>query len=177
MEIKRDIPLVDKILIAWGAELAADHSGYRNHVYRMINFCLAQGEFGEADRKKIVIAGCFHDLGIWSDKTFDYLPPSVKRAEDYLRENGMGDWIPEIGRMIGEHHKLRRYDGDRLTEVFRKGDLVDFSLGLFKCGLPADFVRDVKRHFPNEGFHKGLVRTGARWICRHPLNPLPVLKW
>ena len=175
MYIETDLLLVDKILDVWREDLGADHSGYRNHVYRMINFCLAQGEFGEEGRKKIVIAGCFHDLGIWSDKTFDYLPPSVARATEYLGENGMSEWIPEIGRMIDQHHKLRKTDG--LTEVFRKGDLVDFSLGLIKCGLPGDYVRSVKKEFPNAGFHKRLVQIGGRWICNHPLNPVPVLKW
>lgn len=177
MKIETDIPLLDDILDRWRDDLGADHAGYRNHVYRMINFCLAQAEFDEQDTKRIVIAGAFHDLGIWSDKTFDYLPPSVRRAEDYLRERGMGEWIPEIGRMIDQHHKLREYEGDRLTEVFRKGDLVDFSLGLIKCGLPGEYVRDVKKAFPNAGFHKGLVQKAGRWICRHPLNPVPVLKW
>lgn len=177
MKIETDIPLLDDILGRWRVDLANDHAGYMNHVYRMVNFCLAQGEFDEQETKKIVIAGAFHDLGIWSDKTFDYLPPSVKRAEDYLRENHMGEWIPEIVRMIDQHHKLREYEGDRLTEVFRKGDLVDFSLGSIKCGLPGDYVREVKKQFPNEGFHKGLLIKGGKWICRHPFNPVPVLKW
>jgi hypothetical protein len=176
MRVEDEIPLIGEILGMWKTDLGDDLSGYKNHVYRMINFCLAQGEFDEQETKKIVIAGCFHDLGIWSDRTFDYLPPSVKRAEQYLRENDMGEWIPEIGRMIDQHHKLRSSE-DRLTEAFRKGDLIDFSLGIIKCGLPGEFVREVKKAFPNAGFHKRLVQIGSRWICRHPLNPLPVLKW
>ena len=79
--------------------------------------------------------------------------------------------------MIDMHHKLRRYPDDRLTEVFRQGDLVDFSLGLFKCGLPADYVKAVKKQFPNHGFHKFLAKLAGKWICRHPLNPLPVAKF
>ena len=55
--------------------------------------------------------------------------------------------------MIDEHHKLRRYADDRypLVEVFRRGDLADFSLGLLKSGLPGGFVKDVKAAFPNAG--------------------------
>jgi hypothetical protein len=160
-------------------ELLSDDElvGYRNHVYRMVNFCFAQGEFDEEQREKIVIAGCFHDLGIWSADTFDYLPPSIALARDYLAKSGKEAWQAEIAAMIDLHHRIRRVKDDALVEVFRRGDLVDFSLGLFKCGLPRGFIRDVTRHFPNEGFHKELVRRACRWTIRHPLNPVPVLKW
>jgi hypothetical protein len=143
----------------------------------MVNFCLAQGEFGEDAKNKIVIAGCFHDIGIWTGPTFDYLPPSIAAAEKYLDESGSDAWIPEIGEMIDQHHKLRAYRAGQLVEVFRKGDLVDFLLGLFKCGLPRAFVSEVKQVFPNEGFHKMLIRRASQWICRHPLDPVPVVKF
>ena len=79
--------------------------------------------------------------------------------------------------MIAEHHKLRVFKGDALTEVFRKADLVDVSLGAVKFGLDASFVKDVKDQFPNSGFHAGLLKTAGRWFIRHPLNPIPVLKF
>ena len=78
--------------------------------------------------------------------------------------------------MIDLHHRVRKHTAP-LVDIFRKGDLVDFSLGIVKCGVPAAFIRTVKEQFPNEGFHKQLVRRAGRWICRHPLNPVPVLKW
>jgi hypothetical protein len=40
--------------------------------------------------------------------------------------------------MIDQHHKLGPYRDDPLVETLRKGDLVDFSLGILKCGLPAE---------------------------------------
>ena len=177
MEIEKRIPLLEEILGGWKKEIGDDYAGYKNHVYRMINFCFVQNNFTDDEREKIIIAGCFHDLGIWSDATFDYLPPSIALAENYLKKNNLGEWIPEIALMIGEHHKLGRYENDPLAEVFRKGDLVDFSLGFVKCGLPKPFIKSVKDHFPNAGFHKRLAKLAGGWICRHPLNPVPVLKW
>jgi hypothetical protein len=171
MNIETKIPLIDELLAE--DELA----GYRNHVYRMVNFSFAQGEFDAEQREKIVIAGCFHDLGIWSSDTFDYLPPSIALASDYLAKSGKESWQPEISTMIDLHHRVRKVKDDALVEVFRRGDLVDFSLGLFKCGLSRGYIRDVKRQFPNEGFHKQLVRRACSWTLRHPLNPVPVLKW
>lgn len=170
-KIETKIPLIDELLSA--DELV----GYRNHVYRMVNFCFAQGEFDADQKEKIIIAGCFHDLGIWSADTFDYLPPSIALANEYLASSGMVEWQGEISTMIDLHHRVRKCEDGSLIEVFRKGDLVDFSLGFFKFGLPAQYVREVKLRFPNEAFHKQLIRRACEWTLRHPLNPVPVLKW
>ncbi len=75
----------------------------------MINFCFAQNNFNEEEREKIIIAGCFHDLGIWSGDTFDYLPPSIAAAKDYLKENNLEQWMAQIELMINQHHKLGKY--------------------------------------------------------------------
>ena len=170
--------MLEEILNERKAEIGDRFAGYKNHVYRMVNFCFAlHPGFSEEEREKIVIAGCFHDIGIWTARTFDYLPPSVKAAREYLPDNRLEKYDADVALMIDQHHKLSRFSGDRLTEVFRQGDLVDFSLGFFKCGLPKNYVKAVKNQFPNHGFHKFLVRLAGGWICRHPLNPLPVAKF
>lgn len=175
--VEKRIPLVEEILGEHQADLGRDFRGYRNHVYRMINFCFAQHDFDDDDRQKIIIAGCFHDIGIWTAGTFDYIPPSINAAAAYLEKTNLDRWSPHITTMIAEHHKLHAFEGDRLTEVFRRGDLVDFSLGLVRCGISRSYVSEVRGEFPNAGFHGGLVRQAARWFVRHPLNPAPVLKW
>lgn len=179
MIIETGIALLDDILEIRKKEIGNDYTGYRNHVYRMVNFCFALRDCTEAERNKIIIAGCFHDIGIWTGKTFDYLAPSILSAQNYLKENNLETWISEISLMIGEHHKLNKYqDADYpLVEIFRQGDLIDFSLGIFKCGLPVNIIKKVKKQFPNAGFHKKLVFLEAKWLLRHPLNPLPVFKW
>ena len=170
MKIETTIPLINEILVN------AD-PGYRNHVYRMVNFCFAQGRFDAEQKEKIIIAGCFHDLGIWSADTWDYLPPSIELANDYLSRTDCEDWQSEVSTMIDQHHRIRSCEPGSLVDVFRRGDLVDFSLGLFKCGIPRDFIHQVKNAFPNAGFHRQLVSHACRWTLRHPLNPVPVLRW
>ncbi|HEX6280160.1 MAG TPA: hypothetical protein VFZ49_09135 [Pyrinomonadaceae bacterium] len=177
MTIQESIPLIDDTLGSWSEAIGRDLDGYRNHVYRMVNFAFAMGEWDEEARQKIVIAGCFHDIGIWPERTLDYLGPSADRAAEFLLESGLEKWQPQIRDMICLHHKLRPHKSDPLVEAFRKGDLVDFSLGVFKCGLPRSFVSEVKSAFPNAGFHKCLVRIASRWIVRHPLDPVPVLRF
>ncbi|MEQ1765746.1 MAG: HD domain-containing protein, partial [Pyrinomonadaceae bacterium] len=140
MQVFDSIPLIDETLAGWSGEIGRDLAGYRNHVYRMVNFTYAMGEFDDDARKKIAFAGCFHDIGIWPTRTLDYLDPSAERAEIFLAENGLEDWRMQVREMICQHHKLRSHRTDPLVEAFRKGDLVDFSLGLFKFGLPRSFV-------------------------------------
>lgn len=176
-QIVESLPLIDDILGEWSEVVGGDLPGYRNHVYRMVNFAYAMGDLHDEQRKKVAVAGCFHDIGIWPQRTLDYLPPSAARAREYLAAKGLANWSGQIDTMICEHHKLRSFQGDPLVEVFRKGDLVDFSLGLLKCGLPASYIREVKAAFPNAGFHKCLVKIAGKWIARHPLNPVPVAKW
>jgi hypothetical protein len=179
MKVAENIPLLDEILGQYRDEIARDYDGYRNHVYRMVNFCFARNDFSDEAKEKIVIAGAFHDIGIWSGNTFDYLPPSISAATEYLNTTHRPGWVTEINLMIDQHHRLRKYPGSAypLVEVFRQGDLVDFSLGLIKCGLPGPYVHEVKKVFPNAGFHKQLAGRACRWFIRHPLNPIPVLKW
>ncbi|HKY90871.1 MAG TPA: hypothetical protein VJM11_07515, partial [Nevskiaceae bacterium] len=109
MVIEPHLGLLEAILAPWKDAIGKDFDAYRNHVYRMIHFCLALHACGDVEKQKIIIAGAFHDIGIWSDSTIDYLPPSCARARAYLIENKLDDWIPEIEAMIDEHHKLRAY--------------------------------------------------------------------
>ena len=175
--IEKEIPLVEEIF----GELASveDIGGYKNHVYRVINFCSTLSPLDAVDREKIHIAACFHDLGLFNDSTFDYIPPSVRLAREYLSKTDRSAWSDEIASVIEQHHCLHAIDGEdkRLPELFRKADLVDFSLGLFRFGIKGSEVSAVKSAFPNSGFHCGLARTAAKWIIRHPLNPVPVLRW
>lgn len=180
MQIQTTFPLVEEILSPWETRMADDYTGYHNHVYRMLNCCLAlYPQYSDEDMQKLQIAASFHDLGVWSDDTVDYLPPSVAMAREYLDANDKASWVEEISLMIDLHHKVRSVQEPRypLVEIFRQGDLIDFSLGMVRFGLPASLIRDIKTTFPNAGFHKTLTRLGLRWFSSHPLSLPPFLKW
>lgn len=179
MVIENRLPLVDEILGNFKEVIGADFSAYRNHVYRVTNLCFATGHVSQEEKKKIQIAACFHDIGIWTDKTLDYLSPSMREAEKYLRGKGREAWIAEIGEMIEMHHHTRSCSDSiyPLVEAFRRADVADFSLGLVPMGLPKGFIAELKAAFPNSGFHARLVQLGVVWFVRHPLNPLPMFRW
>ena len=179
MQIQQQIPLLEDLLSEWKQTIGDEYQGYRNHVYRMIHFCFALKECSEEEKEKIIIAAAYHDIGIWIEDTVDYIEPSLPPLYDYLEISGRDSWQEELTLMITEHHKLRSYKNSRypLVEVFRKGDLVDFSVGVIRFGVGKDYIAEVKAAFPNADFHKNLAKRGGRWFLKHPLNPAPMMKW
>src|SRR5512133_2275143 len=153
------LPTVEEVLDIHASELGHDLIAYRNHVYRVVNLCLAILGDSRVDLEKIAVAAVFHDLGIWTNKTFDYIAPSVAIARKYLTARGMADWIPEIEAMIVDHHKVTasRPNQPSLAESFRRADWIDVTLGLRKFGLTQTFVAAVVARWPNAGFHRRLV--------------------
>jgi hypothetical protein len=173
-----EIATLDAILARHAKDIGADFTGYRNHAYRVSNLCLAKRNQSDEAVEKVAIATAFHDLGIWTDHTFDYLEPSVALATAYLAETGRSAWVPEIAAMIREHHKITRYKAspDWLVEPFRRADWIDVTLGAINFGTPRGFIRELQAAWPDAGFHRLLVRLELRHLARHPLNPLPVLR-
>ena len=171
-------PLLDEILAAHASVVGSDLVAYRNHAYRVLNWC-ASLSGGAAQLEKIAIAAAFHDLGIWTARTFDYLPPSIRIAHDYLAGSARAGWTEEIEEMIAQHHKIRSYRAPHgaLVDAFRRADLVDLTLGWSRQGLPRSFMREVWAAFPRAGFHGRLVQFGCKRLLTHPLRPLPMLRW
>ena len=179
MKIVTTHDLIEKILSEWKDLIGEDYPGYRGHVYRMFNFCLALRPCNEEEQTKLAIAASFHDIGLWSDHTVDYIPPSVFQVKQYLASNGLETWSEEIGLMVEFHHKIRPFPDNSypLVELFRKGDLVDFSLGVFSFQIPRSYIKEVKTTIPNNGFHKFLMKGAKDWFSKHPFSPPPFMKW
>jgi predicted metal-dependent HD superfamily phosphohydrolase len=171
-----DSRLAEDIIQAHAPALGRDRLAYTNHVLRVLRFFQ---ELGGGCPDQVVIAAAFHDLGIWTDGTFDYLMPSVRLAHQYLESTGHGSHAPEVEAIILNHHKLTRYRGPfgRSVELFRRADLVDVSLGLIRFGIQRAVVRDIRASLPNSGFHRRLTTLVVRQLLHHPLRPLPMVRW
>jgi hypothetical protein len=170
-------PLPGQLLLRFQSVLGDDFEKYGNHVQRIFANCLLLD--GDPDKREhYAIAAVFHDIGIWTAHTFDYLEPSMAQARLYLAEAGMPDRADEICRMIYWHHKFSRYEGEyaRTVEVFRKADWMDVSLGILSFGADRLEMRRMRRFFPNAGFHLFLLKQIVKNFFRHPLNPVPVFK-
>jgi len=138
---------IEDIISPFEKIIGAHYTAYKNHVHRIVNLSLAlKNSTQENDELKIIIAAVFHDIGIWTNKTFDYLDPSVQYAKEYLKQQNKTEWAEEIILMIDMHHKLSEYRGAFVDNVesFRKADLI-----------ASKFLKNLRRH---------------------PLNPFPMFK-
>jgi hypothetical protein len=170
---------LDVILSAHMAAPGGDFDGYRNHAYRVANFCVAQSSRDPEHVEKIAIAAAFDDIGIWTAGTFDYLQPSVNVAREYLSRSGRAAWMSEIAEMITTHHKVSQYRRDArwLVEPFRRADWIDVSMGLVMFGVSPRCFEAVVARWPRAGFHNRLARLALRRLRTHPWNPLPMLRF
>lgn len=172
-------PLLDTLLEAHKSAIGNAWTPYRNHCMRVLNFAVLLSNTESDTLDKLQIALAFHDVGVWTHDTIDYLDPSADLARTWLADNGNANWADEIADMITEHHKFTAYSGTqgRLVETLRRADLVDVSLGIVRFGLPGDAVKAIRQHWPNAGFHKTLIKLMGRQLTRDPLRPLPMMKW
>lgn len=179
MKIEDSIPTIEIIFDQWKEVLGSDYRAYKNHVYRVYNFCMALCHGNKEEKEIFAIAGCFHDIGIWANKTFDYLEPSAELAKIYLNNNGKAAWFTEIELMIRFHHKITGYRNTKypLVEIFRRADWIDVSKGKRSFDVPRNEVNSILERFPNDGFHKKLLKLTKDEFSKNPFRPLPMMKW
>jgi len=177
MNIYQHSPLLDEILDQHKNSIATDFAAYHNHCYRVLNFCLALcGDVGELE--KISIAVAFHDLAIWTNKSFDYLSPSRALARAYLEKNALLHWQDEIEMMIEQHHKITPYKHHStwLVESFRQADWIDVSVGRIRFGLAPSYINEIRSQFANAGFHKRLMALTLQQMKKNPFKALPMMR-
>ena len=168
---------IEDLLNTFRPAIGVDYDKYKNHVYRVFFNCILIDPKQE-NREKYAIAAVFHDIGIWTDLTIDYLYPSIDQMENFLVQNGKKDWVNEITLMIYWHHKMGNYHGkyERTVESFRKSDWIDVSRGFLTFGVSRSSIRQSRRMLPNLGFHFFLLKKIVKNFFRHPLNPLPMFR-
>src|SRR5688572_22931842 len=131
VKIEQSFDAIRLLLAPVTAVIGGDLEKYQNHVFRVFANCLSI-DSNEVNRNKYEIAAAFHDIGIWTDNTIDYLAPSVIIATRYLNDSSQQALIPEIVAMIEWHHKTTSYKGEfgGTVNTFRQADWMDVSLGI-----------------------------------------------
>lgn len=175
MAVLVENPIVDGVLDRYATTIGASFTDYRNHLYRGMNYQLRL--LGLVDPPpEISLAWATHDIGIWTANTWDYLEPSVVLTQQLAPDFGVAD-VARTKTMVADHHKLRSVD-DVWVETFRLGDRVDALRGLtIGTRLRRADVHEVVDALPYGGFHAYLLHSAAKWTLRHPLRPLPMLRW
>ena len=172
------VGVIDEILSAHAGSLGDDFVPYRNHVYRIVNLYVRLHPASRDELRRLAIAAAFHDLGIWTAGTFDYLRPSMALAKAYLTRCGQPEWAAEITEMIFEHHKILPYRGTAqpLVETFRKADWIDVTRGLLTFGVSRRSIAELYTAWPSAGFHRRLVQLAAKRFRSNPWAPLPMVR-
>ncbi|MEV6337301.1 hypothetical protein AB0M12_21595 [Nocardia vinacea] len=173
---------IDRRLHPWLPQLGSDRGAYTNHVLRVLELCdLLDSGSGSlpSTREEFRTAAAFHDLGIWTAGTFDYLAPSADLALQWLDQIDRADLADLVVAMINDHHKIRPAGADTdPIEIFRRADAIDVEYGLLgRFGIPRSTYRELAKRYPDKGFHRRLVQLAAKRIRTHPTSPLPMLKW
>jgi len=171
--------MVDALVDPWFPVIGSDFEGYRNHCRRVFIFACALADAEGDNCQKIAIVAAYHDLGIWTDATFDYLEPSRNLVRAYLESTGKIEWADEIEAMIEEHHKVTPWTSNPawFVEPFRKADWIDVTLGVRNFGLERRFILEIQRRYPNARFHPALARLTFERMKTQPKDPLPMMKW
>ena len=169
--------LIDAVLHHYRSVIGNDFLRYRNHVCRVYHNCHILDPSPD-NSIRYAYAAIFHDIGIWTDRTFDYIPPSIKKAVEYLEANDADALCDEITTMIAWHHKISSYAGKYAStvECFRKADWIDVTFGLVGGNHARKDFRSIRHSYPSHGFHRFLLRQSAINALRHPLNPLPMFR-
>lgn len=177
--MRQPAPSLDELFAPWLPALGRDARPYRNHVERLLAICTKINQpLVDSELTAFRVAAVFHDLGIWSDGTFDYLPPSRKRATEWLQANGLGDKAGLVEALIENHHKIRSAgSASDAVEIFRRADWMDVTLGLVNFGLPREAYRAILRQHPDAGFHKRLLELGGKQMLTKPWQPMPMMRW
>jgi HD domain len=169
--------LITTILSSYKKELGSNFEKYHNHCCRVFVFASILSNATEDEEKQLAIASAFHDIGIWAANTFDYLEPSMNLAEKYLNQHQLDHWINNVKEIINNHHKLTPFKKNQLAESFRKADLIDLTFGFIKFGISPAQITEIKKWYPALGFQSYIFKKVLKNIVRHPLNPLPIVKW
>lgn len=169
--------IIENVLNQNRTYLGKHFDTYKNHVYRVFNLC-QKLDHNQDNIEKYAIASVFHDLGIWTDKTFDYLDPSISLARKHLKESNKLQWIEEISLMIDMHHKRSKYKGNfkKTVENFRRADWIDVTKGRMNFNMNKEEIEKITKEYPLLGFHKFLFLQTLRQFLKSPLNPLPMFK-
>lgn len=167
--------LITQILHKHRTDLGKAYDAYHNHAQRVYHYATIFLLVRES--KKMAIAAAYHDLGIWTGKSMNYLPGSVKLATAYLSQSEYGLLPDEMRFIITNHHKLRPVKGNIEAEAFRKGDLTDLTCGHIRYNLPESIITEAERKFPRLHFTKMMLRKTLKGALKHPMKPLPMIRW
>lgn len=164
---------IDQVLADFKKQLGTDYQAYRNHAQRV--YLIHQHLSGENPSEEVVIAAAFHDLGIWTNETWDYLDPSNALARRFCQEKELDQKL--VASLILNHHKISSHKPNIEVENFRKADLIDFTRHAVRFGIGKKWLKSLMDTYPWHNFHSVLAAKFFKYAWKNPLRPFPMMKW
>ena len=199
LRANRSIPLIDQIIRSYAEAFDNNLQNavpYKNHCYRVYNLAVnaIPRKLSERELELLAIATGFHDLGVFTHKTLDYLGPSEEEAAKWMKANGYtrDNELETVKLMIEYHHKLSefKYDSslsseananskttEEMVERLRRGDWIDVTFGVRSFGMDPGEIKTLREPFPQAGFALTLIKAGLSWVPFNLLNPLPFVRF
>ena len=166
---------IESILENYEAVIGEDFIAYKNHCYRVFNYMKLM-DLTEREEEQCSVMLPFHDLGIWTNKTMDYLPSSIQLAINYIQNKNLDIEENLIENFIGNHHRVFKNKGT-LEEKIRKADLIDLSFGIIRFGISKKNIKEIKTEFPANKFQKETYKKVFKHAWLNLRNPFPMLKF
>ncbi|MGP0108262.1 MAG: hypothetical protein ACLPR9_05260 [Acidimicrobiales bacterium] len=116
-----------------------------------------------------------HDVGVWTAKTLDFLPPSLGFAEELAPELGVAHIV--LLRTICELHHGIRWQSDSVAEVVRVADRADAWSGRWRESLGAEDIDEAIRAFQHCSFHRFHRQATLKYALHRLLRPLQMFRW
>lgn len=193
-KIVTEAPNMDTYLSKYKQDFGAAHDVYRNHCLRVLSFArhilVTETGFDEEQAESAMpvmeIALAYHDMGLFTDLSLEYLEPSAARAEKDLEGTLSADEIKLVRDIIVWHHKVFPWSGEderstAIVNAVRKGDWVDATTCLLggsfvRKGLSAADVVATHTALPEMGFGSFLAALMPWGAYAKQLNPELSLK-
>ncbi len=163
LQIITESEVVEALLRKLAPVIGDDLPGYRNHIYRVLTYCLHFLQGDETHKKAVEVALVYHDVGLWTDNALAYLEPSEQAALAANAEHGWGLDEGLLRTIIHWHHKISAYRGPNadVVNAVRKADWVDATKGKVRHGLTKEQISGVNEALPALGFYDTLDRLAA----------------
>ena len=176
MDLIKDNETFEAIFQEHKLVLGKDFEHYRGHCYRILNY-MNYWKLNEVEFKTCEVAIPFHDMGIWTHKTMDYLEVSFEGAKKYIEEKKLDIEKDSLENIIVNHHKISKIKDNSLAEKLRKADLIDLSFGVIKFGIDQKAMHSIVSEFPFLEFQQVIFKKVFSHAVRNILNPFPMLKF
>jgi hypothetical protein len=174
--------IIYEVLQAHRERIGDSYPMWVAHSYRMLNLCANACPDEPLDKFAIAIA--FHDLPAAMDGDLRYLDRAAAMAGDWLVANNRTQWTDQVRAMIVNHHKVRPYRGPwaASVEAVRRADWVDVGaafagLRSWPAGHDKQLVVRINTELPVAPHRAVALRLIGRYARRHPLAPLPMMRW